>query len=134
MRGVNKVILLGNVGQDPEVRHTQAGDALVNLSLATTDHWKDKQGQKQERTEWHRVVFFGRIAEIVAEYVSKGSPLYIEGKIKTRKWQDQSGQDRYTTEVHAQQMQLLGSGQAKPTAPAAAPAQDQFDFDDDIPF
>ena len=99
-RGVNKVILIGNVGGDPEVRYLPNGNAVANVTLATSDSWKDKQtGQMQERTEWHRVVFFGRIAEVVGEYARKGSKLYIEGQLETRKWQDKDGQDRYTTEV-----------------------------------
>lgn len=112
-RGVNKVILVGNVGQEPETRYAANGNAIVNLSLATSESWKDRQtGEPREKTEWHRIVFFGRLAEIVGEYVHKGSQIYIEGKLQTRKWQDQSGQDRYTTEVvvdQGGQMQLLGS-------------------------
>jgi len=109
-RGVNKVILVGNCGQDPETKFTASGAAIANLSIATSETWKDKQtGQPQERTEWHRVVFFGRLAEIVGEYVRKGSKVYIEGSLRTRKWQDQSGQDRYTTEIVANEMQLLDS-------------------------
>lgn len=112
-RGVNKVILIGNVGGDPETRSLPNGNAVTNLTLATSETWKDKQtGQSQERTEWHRVVFFGKIAEIAGEYVRKGSQIYVEGSLRTRKWQDQSGQDRYTTEVVVDingQMQLLGS-------------------------
>jgi single-strand DNA-binding protein len=107
-KGVNKVILVGNVGQDPESKFTQSGSAVTNISLATSESWKDKQsGQQQERTEWHRVVFFNRLAEVVGEYVRKGSKLYIEGSLRTRKWQDQSGQDRYTTEIVASEMQML---------------------------
>ncbi len=98
-RGVNKVILVGNVGQDPVVRYTPGGDAIANISLATSDKWKDQQGQQQERTEWHRIVVFGKLAEIAQQLVRKGSKLYIEGKLQTRKWQGQDGQDRYTTEV-----------------------------------
>ena len=114
-RGVNKVILVGNLGNDPETRYTQAGAAITNISVATSETWKDKQtGQPQERTEWHRVVFFNRLAEIAGEYLRKGSKVYVEGSLRTRKWQDQSGQDRYTTEVVASEMQMLdsrGSGQ-----------------------
>ena len=111
-RGVNKVILIGNLGQDPEIRYNQQGGAIANLSIATSDSWKDKNtGQQQEKTEWHRVVIFGKLAEICGEYVRKGSKLYIEGKLQTRKWQDQSGQDKYTTEVVVDgfqgQMQML---------------------------
>lgn len=98
-RGVNRVTLLGNLGQDPEIRYNQSGGAIANLSLATSDEWTDKQGQKQEKTEWHRVVVFGKLAEIVGEYLRKGSKVYFEGKLQTRKWQDQSGQDKYTTEI-----------------------------------
>jgi single-strand DNA-binding protein len=158
-RGVNKVILVGNLGNDPETRYTQAGAAITNISVATSETWKDKQtGQPQERTEWHRVVFFNRLAEIAGEYLRKGSKVYVEGSLRTRKWQDQSGQDRYTTEVVGSEMQMLdsrGSGQggfqgggdynqsapqsASRSAPAAggepAKAGGSFeDFDDDIPF
>ena len=99
-RGINKVILIGNLGQDPEVRYTQSGDAIANVSLATSETWKDKNtGEPQERTEWHRVVFFGKVAEVVKEYLHKGSKIYVEGQLRTRKWQGQDGQDRYTTEV-----------------------------------
>ena len=111
-RGVNKVILIGNVGGDPETRYLPNGNAVTNITLATSESWKDKQsGQMQERTEWHRVVFFGRVAEIAGEYLRKGSQVYVEGRLQTRKWQDQSGQDRYTTEIVVDlggQMQLLG--------------------------
>ena len=145
-RGVNKVILVGNLGADPEVRYTQAGAAVTTVSIATTDSWKDKQsGERQERTEWHRVVFFSRLAEIAGEYLKKGSQIYVEGRIQTRKWQDKDGNDRYTTEVVGNEMQMLGSRaggggggapadspSAKAPAPAPAPASD--DFDDDIPF
>lgn len=116
-RGVNKVILIGNLGQDPEVKYMPNGNAVTNVSVATTDSWKDKQtGQNQERTEWHRVVFFGRLAEIAGEYLRKGSKVYIEGALRTRKWQGQDGQDRYTTEIVVDmngQMQMLdGRGEA----------------------
>ena len=111
-RGVNKVILVGNVGGDPETRYLPNGNAVTNITLATSDSWKDKQtGQLQERTEWHRVVFFGKVAEIAGEYLRKGSQVYVEGRLQTRKWQDQSGQDRYTTEIVVDMngtMQLLG--------------------------
>lgn len=148
-RGVNKVILLGNVGQDPDIRMNTSGDPIANLSIATSETWKDKQGQQQEKTEWHRVVIFGKLAEIVQQYVTKGSKLYLEGKLVTRKWQDQSGQDRYSTEVVLDgfngTMQMLdskqGGGQQAP-APQAAPVQQKTsqasapvdDFDSDIPF
>ncbi len=109
-RGVNKVILVGNLGRDPEVRYTPSGSAVANVTIATSESWKDKQtGENQERTEWHRVVFFNRLAEIVAEYVKKGSQIYIEGKLQTRKWQDkETGADRYSTEIVANEMQMLG--------------------------
>lgn len=108
-RGVNKVIIVGNLGQDPEVRYTPSGSAVANVSIATTEQWKDKQtGETNEKTEWHRVVFFNRLAEIVAEYLKKGRQIYIEGRLQTRKWQDQSGNDRYTTEIVANEMQMLG--------------------------
>ena len=109
-RGINKVILVGNLGQDPEVRYLPSGGAVTNISIATTESWKDKQtGQQQDRTEWHRIVFFNRLAEIAGEYLKKGSQVYLEGKLQTRKWQDQSGQDRYTTEIVANEMQMLGA-------------------------
>ncbi len=108
-RGVNKVILVGNLGKDPEIRYTPSGSAVANVTIATSDQWKDKQtGEQQERTEWHRVVFFNRLAEVVGEYVKKGQQIYVEGRIQTRKWQDQSGQDRWTTEIVANEMQMLG--------------------------
>jgi single-strand DNA-binding protein len=154
-RGVNKVILIGNLGQDPEVKYMPNGNAVTNISVATTDTWKDKNtGQQQERTEWHRVVMFRRLAEIAGEYLRKGSKIYLEGRLQTRKWQDQSGQDRYTTEIIADQMQMLdsrGGGTAQmggydqqsdngfSSQPAAArsaapPAPQADDFEDDIPF
>lgn len=109
-RGVNKVILVGNCGQDPEMRFMPQGGAVTNVSIATSESWKDKQtGQQQERTEWHRVVFFNRLAEIAGEYLKKGSKVYVEGSLRTRKWQDQSGQDKYTTEIVANEMQMLDS-------------------------
>jgi len=144
-RGINKVILIGNLGNDPDVRYTAGGAAVTNISLATTDSWRDKEsGEQQDRTEWHRVVFFGRLAEIVAEYLKKGSQVYVEGRLQTRKWQDKEGVDRYTTEIVAGEMQMLGgrggssnvseqgasSGAARPE-----PAPSGGDFvDDDIPF
>ncbi len=161
-RGINKVILIGNLGQDPETRFMPSGGAVTNCTLATSDSWKDKSsGQMQERTEWHRVVFFNRLAEIAGEYLKKGSKVYIEGRLQTRKWQDNSGQDKYTTEIVANEMQMLdsrgGSGgdynqdnnrgqQAAPQQPQQAssaapqggakpPEGGSFDdFDDDIPF
>ncbi len=143
-RGVNKVILIGNLGQDPEIRYMPNGNAVANVSVATSESWKDKNsGEMQERTEWHRVVFFRRLAEIVGEYLKKGSKVYVEGRLQTRKWQDQNGNDRYTTEIVADQMQMLdsrgggGSNAAYDAPPAHAsasgPGPDQ-DFDDDIPF
>ena len=109
-RGVNKVILIGNLGADPETRYTASGSAVTNIRLATTDSWRDRQsGERQERTEWHRVVFFSRLAEIAAEYLRKGSQCYVEGQIRTNKWQGQDGQDRYSTEIIASEMQMLGS-------------------------
>ncbi len=107
-RGVNKVILIGNIGKDPETRYSAGGGAITNITLATSENWKDKQtGENQERTEWHRVVFFGRLGEIAGEYLKKGSKVYVEGSLRTRKWQDQAGQDRYTTEIVANEMQML---------------------------
>ena len=154
MASVNKVILVGNLGRDPETRYTTSGDAVTNIRLATTDTWKDKSGEKQEKTEWHTVVFFGRQAEIAGEYLKKGRQIYVEGRLQTRKWQDKEGQDRYTTEIVADRMQMLGSREgsgapvaAEPSERAAgaesrgggkssgAPAKKSVDdLDDDIPF
>ena len=112
-RGINKVILIGNLGADPEVRYTPNGSAVANVTLATSSAWRDKQsGEMQERTEWHRIVFFNRLAEIIGEYLHKGSKIYIEGSLRTRKWQDKSGVDRYTTEIIANEMQILDSRQS----------------------
>ncbi len=143
-RGINKVILVGNLGSDPEVRYTAGGDAVANVNIATSESWKDKQtGEKQEKTEWHRVVMFRRLGEIAGEYLKKGSQVYVEGRLQTRKWQDKNGNDRYTTEIIANEMQMLGgrSGSASynndatppPARPATASAGAE-DFDDDIPF
>ena len=160
MSNLNKVQLIGRLGQDPEMRSTAAGDAVANISVATSESWKDKAtGQKQERTEWHRCVAFQRTAEVIGEYLKKGSLVYLEGRIATRKWQDQSGQDRFTTEIKIDKMQMLdtrsdasqGQGQARPNQgqpqgqgqqrPAqgqpqaqAKPPESFNDFDDDIPF
>jgi single-strand DNA-binding protein len=157
-RGVNKVILVGNLGKDPETRYMPSGSAVTNLRIATTEAWKDKQsGEQQERTEWHSVAMFGRLAEIAAEYLRKGSQVYVEGKLRTRKWQDKEGKDRYTTEIVADEMQMLGSKGGGASAAAAAAAGGGAaaaagagggtgraavndnggppgDFDDDIPF
>lgn len=155
-RGVNKVILVGNLGADPETRYTASGAAITNIRLATSESWRDKQsGENQERTEWHRVVFFSRLAEIAGEYLRKGSQVYIEGSLRTRKWQGQDGQDRYTTEIVANEMQMLGGrggeAGARPSQssgfresesapqgqggrePSAPSADDSF-AEDDIPF
>ena len=157
MASVNKVILVGNLGRDPETRYSPDGAAITNVSVATTSQWKDKNtGEKREETEWHRVAFFGRLAEIAGEYLKKGSQVYIEGRLRTRKWQDKDGQDRYTTEIVADVMQMLGSRQGagalpddEPRAsraaaprPATAKAAKEpagggggvADMDDDIPF
>lgn len=147
MASVNKVILIGNLGADPETRYLPSGDAVTNIRIATTENWKDKSGEKQEHTEWHRVSFFGRLAEIAGEYLKKGAPVYIEGRIRTRKWQDKEGQDRYSTEVVADRMQLLGSrgsggeGGGMRESPAGSGGKPQAkkggsfdDMDDDIPF
>lgn len=145
-RGINKVILVGNLGADPETRYMPSGSAVTNIRIATTESWKDKDtGDQQERTEWHSVAFFGRLAEIVAEYLRKGSQVYIEGKLRTRKWQDREGNDRWSTEVVANEMQMLGgrpgsNAPAQAPAPAAAkvgadaPQPPPGEFDDDIPF
>jgi len=155
MASVNKVILVGNLGKDPEVRYAPSGDAFANVTIATTRTWKDKNsGEKKEETEWHRIVFNGRLAEIAGEYLKKGRSIYVEGRLRTRKWQDKDGADKYTTEIIADQMQMLGSregmgggmdesggGGGRPAsapraAPAAAkkPAGNFDDMDDDIPF
>ena len=161
MASVNKVILVGNLGRDPETRYMPDGGAITNISIATTSTWKDKSGEKQEATEWHRVAFFGKLAEIAGEYLKKGSQVYVEGKLKTRKWQDKDGQDKYMTEVIADEMKMLGSRQgmggesgggdyakassggpsgssagatAKPTGAAKGGAAKFDDMDDDIPF
>lgn len=155
MKGINKVILIGNLGQDPEIRYTSGGMAIATLSLATSESWRDKQtGEQKERTEWHRVVLVGKLAEVAGQYLKKGSQVYVEGKLQTRKWQDQSGQDRYTNEVQVDSftgvLQMLGGkpqqgssqkAQSQPPArPAATPSAGQqsneppFDYDDDLPF
>jgi single-strand DNA-binding protein len=142
-RGVNKVIVVGNLGQDPDNRYMPSGAAVTNLRIATNESWKDKQtGEQKDRTEWHSVAMFGRLAEIAAEYLRKGSQVYIEGKLRTRKWQDKDGNDRYTTEIIADEMQMLGSNRAGSGAPATSdspptstpPQSSENDFDDDIPF
>lgn len=152
MASINKVILIGNLGADPETRYLPSGDAVTNIRIATTDTWKDKNGEKQEHTEWHRIAFFGKLAEIAGEYLKKGAPVYIEGRIRTRKWQDKEGQDRYSTEIVADRMQMLGGrgggSESMAREPAAAsngggakaPQSKKgggggFDeMDDDIPF
>ena len=135
-RGINKVILVGNLGQDPETRQMPSGGAVTNISLATSANWKDKQtGEQKEQTEWHKVAFFGRLAEIAAEYLSKGSQVYVEGKLRTRKWQDRDGNDRWTTEVIADEMQMLGGlAQKTETQPKPSEMNPQTFEDDDIPF
>ena len=154
MASVNKVILVGNLGADPETRYMPNGDAVANIRLATTESWKDKaSGEKREITEWHRVVFYRKLAEIVGQYLKKGSSVYVEGRIRTRKWQDKEGQDRYTTEIEATEMQMLGGRQgmgapassggggydSEPADYAPAPARNKpkpafDDLGDDIPF
>ena len=151
-RGINKVIIVGNLGSDPETRYMPSGSAVTNLTVATNESWKDKQtGEQKDRTEWHKVAMFNRLAEVAAEYLRKGSQVYIEGKLRTRKWQDKNGQDRWTTEIIADEMQMLGGrgGGSAPmnsppdsppdspsdSAPSSAPPQPgPDDFDDDIPF
>jgi single-strand DNA-binding protein len=134
MASVNKVIVLGNLGKDPDLRHLPNGDAVCNFSLATTESWKDKEGNKQDKTEWHNVVIFRKLAEIAGEYLKKGRPVYIEGRLQTRKWQDKEGKDRYTTEIVADQMQMLGSrDEAKEVAKTSTPANFD-DMESDIPF
>lgn len=163
MAGINKAIIVGNLGKDPEVRYANNGSAIASITVATSEQWKDKTtGEKQEKTEWHRISAFGRLAEIMGEYLKKGSQVYIEGRIQTRKWQDKSGQDRYTTEIIANELQMLGSRsggstsmggggasmgggapqadfnqdvpQQQAAAPASAAPAPSSDFDDDIPF
>jgi single-strand DNA-binding protein len=151
MASVNKVILIGNLGADPETRYLPSGEAVTNVRIATTDRWKDRQtGEMKEATEWHRVAFFGRLAEIAGEYLKKGSQVYVEGSLRTRKWQDKDGQDRYTTEIRADVMQMLGprppganaaeprgerEGKEKEKAVTAPAGKKPFDdLDDDIPF
>jgi len=152
MASINKVIIVGNLGRDPETRYLPSGEAVTNISVATTSTWKDKaSGEKKEETEWHRVSAFGRLAEIMGEYLKKGSQVYIEGQLRTRKWQDKEGKDRYTTEIRADVMQMLGSragggeprgeppaprgeAPAKAGAPAKKPAGKFDDMEDDIPF
>jgi len=156
-RGLNKVMLIGNLGADPEIRYTAGGSAIANVRLATAESWRDKEsGEQQERTEWHRVVFFGRLAEIVGEYLKKGAQIYVEGRIQTRKWQNKEGQDQYSTEIVASEMQMLGGrggaggatgsagsasgGSYEPSAPRQSTSRAREndapapDFDDDIPF
>lgn len=135
MASVNKVIVLGNLGKDPEVRHLPNGDAVCNFSLATTESWKDKDGNKQDKTEWHNIVIFRKLAEIAGEYLKKGRPVYIEGRLQTRKWQDKEGKDRYTTEIVADQMQMLGGREeAKEVAKPTQVPTGFEDMADDIPF
>ena len=134
MASVNKVIVLGNLGKDPDLRHLPNGDAVCNFSLATTESWKDKEGNKQDKTEWHNIVIFRKLAEIAGEYLKKGRPVYIEGRLQTRKWQDKEGKDRYTTEIVADQMQMLGSREEAKEV-AKTPASANFDdMESDIPF
>jgi len=134
-KGINKCILIGNLGADPDVRQTQGGSSVATLSVATSEAWKDKQtGEQKEKTEWHRVVAFNRLAEIMGEYLKKGSKVYIEGKLQTRKWQDQSGADRYTTEIVTNEMQMLDSqGSGRPAQSQSQPAQPNG-AGDDIPY
>lgn len=125
---INKVILIGRLGKDPEIRYSQTGSAVANITLATSESWKDKgSGEKQERTEWHRVVFFDRLAEIAGEYLRKGAQIYVEGRLQTRKWQDKEGKDRYTTEVMAREMKMLGSKGEGSSSSAGHDAGDGFD-------
>lgn len=158
MASINKVILIGNLGRDPETRYTADGAAVTNITIATSDRWKDKaSGEMKEATEWHKIAFFGRLAEVAGEYLKKGRPVYVEGKLRTRKWQDKDGQDRYTTEVIGDVMQMLGSREgmgggaggdfdagedsraptrssSAPSSRSAKPAPSVAEMDDDIPF
>ena len=138
---INKAIIVGNLGADPEIRHTQAGATVATFNVATTERWKDKDGQQQESTEWHRIVVWRKLAEICGEYLHKGSKVYLEGKITTRKWQDQSGTDRYTTEIVAHEMKMLdgkprssGGGNSGAYDPGPEPGGYQGDMGDDVPF
>lgn len=142
MSSVNKVILIGNLGKDPEVRYSQKGDAIANITLATTESWKDKNGEKQEKTEWHRVTFYKKLAEIAGEYLKKGKSIYVEGKLQTSKWTDKQGNERYTTEIVAHDMKMLGSAPSgssdkqtttRPAGNEAVPPGFE-NMDDDIPF
>lgn len=134
MRGVNKVILIGTCGKDPETRYLPSGGAVTNISIATSEQWKDKAtGEKQERTEWHNVVLFNRLGEIAGEYLKKGSKVYVEGSLRTRKWQDKNGQDRYTTEIVAADMQMLGGGK-RDEVDAPQKSESYAGLNDDIPF
>ena len=135
MKGINKVIIIGTLGSDPDVRYMPSGNQVANLSIATNETWKDKQtGDKQERTEWHRLVLFGRLADIAAEFLKKGSHIYVEGRLQTRKWQGNDGQDRYTTEIIGSNLQMIGGKrQEKPRVNDTSSTVDN-DFDDDIPF
>ncbi len=136
MRGVNKVTILGNLGDDPEVRHMPNGGMVTNIRVATSEQWKDKEsGEKKEKTEWHSIAFFGRLAEIAAEYLRKGSQVYVEGSLQTRKWQDKQGNDRYTTDIKGREMQMLGGkGGGQKAAPSKPDQPPTDDFCDDIPF
>lgn len=143
MASVNKVIIVGTLGRDPEVRYMNNGDAICNLSVATSESWKDKSGEKQERTEWHRISMFGKLAEIAGQYLAKGSSVYLEGKLQTRKWTDKDGVEKYTTEIIADRMQMLGGkeqrhGQQQEQRKESQPSRQQRppadSFDDDIPF
>lgn len=149
MASVNKVILIGRLGRDPEVRYMPSGDAMANIAIATTESWKDKEGEKQEKTEWHRIVMFGKVAEIAGEYLKKGALAYFEGRLQTRKWTDKEGQERYTTEIVCDRMQMLGGkpeSEKQERAPRAAPPAKEGakpaprgkgsfdDLEDDIPF
>jgi single-strand DNA-binding protein len=139
MASVNRVILIGNLGKDPELKYMSNGEAVTNITLATTEVWKDKNGEKHEKTEWHRIVFYRKLAEIVGEYCKKGKSIYVEGRLETRKWQDKSGQDRYTTEIIATDMKLLGSKPEGQQSNSAGQQQQQGgggfeDMQDDIPF
>ncbi len=144
MRGVNKATIIGNVGNDPEMKYTASGQAVANFSIATNESWTGKDGQKNERTEWHRIVAWGRLAEICGQYLSKGKPVYVEGSIRTRSWEDRDGNTKYTTEIHAKELQFLGGGQEssgveKPPQESESgrppiEVPDDKSMDDDIPF
>ena len=134
MKALNQASIIGNVGQTPEVKHLDSGMIVANLTVATSEKWRDKNGEDQERTEWHRISAFGKLAEIIEKWVAKGDKIFIQGRLETKKWQASDGSDRYTTGIVASDMLMLGGGKQKDNAPAPAPAQSEYDDEGDIPF